>query len=148
MKAPEFPEDGDVTKFLMQLSISATNSAPFSDMFEVTFIGEVREYTIEELGQMEMSVRATRLDKRIASVVGETIKSSGHPVVKDFERMCREINMQGKVPTGRQIARLLWDTFKTDMETRDQDALEDLSQLRWLGDDRLWDFYNLSLIHI
>ena len=105
-------------------------ASPYADDREIEWLKEIESHTYDDLGKSN-SARFRLLDLQLAAALVKIL-----PDQLRIRAQAKEMEAYKRNSTisGRQIAHMIYEWFKTDVHTSTLFSFNDLSALTWLGD--------------
>ena len=112
------------------------------DEVEIGWLFEVYDKTVEELGQLSPDPRLRKADLQLAIQAEKVINKSSETVKYQLELKKTAIRQkENRILKGREMIWLVVDHFKMNASLKVLYTFQDLLEHRWLGDDKLEEYY-------
>ena len=112
----------------------------YVDHFEVKWIKEVRAKSFEELADSGPG-RVTKCDIALNKAMVSLINGTNEPLKNDLALKERDAFNDDKSLMGRQVVWMVIGYFETNRALGAQHSWEDISKIKWRGDEHIYDTY-------
>jgi hypothetical protein len=139
VKVPGFPTFPGISKYQLASIRCLTTASVYDDQAEVAWWNEIYTKSFEELKSSGLP-RYAPLDRLYAQGLLKTLPSDLRLQVDDLEKIAIKDN---RTLTGRQIAWMIFESFRTSSHMSTVYTINDLQSLEWRGDAKMAEFLSV-----
>ena len=142
--APKFPTVNNIKQWHNQMARNLVLASGRTDGAEVPWWNEIMKSgsKFEDFANSG-DPRFATLDLKVHAALTQCIREGNKTLAAKLSSLEDQAMSQGKILMGRQLGWLIHDWFRLNPDLKPLFGLQEIADLQWLGDDRIFEFLEL-----